>query len=164
MSVVVTGRDSAWYNQGMGQPIDLTGQRFGRLTVLCLAPRDEWRRRADGYAIRSWLVLCDCGRAPARAVATGTLRHGDLSSCGCTRRAWLGSAKCVAARAARAALVCGERVCVGCGASFTPRARNRVYCGKPCQSRTAQARWLDARHRLSLLAGLEALSDRMGVT
>ncbi|WP_321822954.1 hypothetical protein [Pyramidobacter piscolens] len=53
---------------------DLTGQRFGRLTVL---------RRADNAKSGNarWLCRCDCGRT---SIATGTaLRTGKIQSCGC---------------------------------------------------------------------------------
>lgn len=57
----------------MANLIDLTGQRFGRLTVIC---------RAD---IKSkdvkWLCKCDCGN---ECITKGIyLRIGDTKSCGC---------------------------------------------------------------------------------
>lgn len=56
--------------------IDLTGQRFGRLTVI--APV---RFKAnDGTRIK-WQCRCDCG-GTALAVAYG-LRRGTTQSCGC---------------------------------------------------------------------------------
>lgn len=65
----------------MGRPIDLTGQKFGRLTVI---------ERADGYIGRNgkprrrWLCECDCGE---RTLATTQdLRKGDKKSCGCLKR------------------------------------------------------------------------------
>lgn len=53
--------------------IDLTGQRFGRLVVLC---------RAEGKNGRSyWLCRCDCGKD---CVVQGQLlRNGHTKSCGC---------------------------------------------------------------------------------
>lgn len=53
---------------------DLTGQRFGRLTVL---------RRADNAKSGNarWLCRCDCGHT---SIVTGTaLRSGKIQSCGC---------------------------------------------------------------------------------
>ena len=38
----------------MGKPIDLTGERFGRLVVIKIARLDERNRRY-------WLCKCDCG-------------------------------------------------------------------------------------------------------
>ena len=49
---------------------DLTGQRFGRLTVL---ERTELK----------WLCKCDCGNK--KIVAGGHLVSGDTKSCGCLR-------------------------------------------------------------------------------
>ena len=56
---------------------DLTGMRFGRLTVL---------RRAedDGSGRPRWLCRCDCGEL---CVAAGrNLRSGNTKSCGCARK------------------------------------------------------------------------------
>ena len=58
----------------MGQFIDLTGQRFGRLTVL----------RRDGVATAgnaAWTCACDCGNV-TRVMGT-SLRSGNTRSCGC---------------------------------------------------------------------------------
>ena len=43
----------------MGKFIDLTGQRFGRLTVL---QRDADRVYPNGSIAVKWLCQCDCGR------------------------------------------------------------------------------------------------------
>ncbi|MFD1485408.1 alcohol dehydrogenase [Lacticaseibacillus baoqingensis] len=61
----------------MGKRIDLTGQRFGRLTVI--AP--------SGYAKNGnalWECRCDCGRTVVKDAYR--LRHGSVRSCGCLRR------------------------------------------------------------------------------
>ena len=56
--------------------IDLTGRRFGALTVIELAPRDQWQ-----YGRISWRCRCDCGKT---CVVTGdNLRRGVRTSCGC---------------------------------------------------------------------------------
>ena len=55
------------------QKLDLTGQRYGRLTVIAPAPH-VGRRTA-------WLCRCDCGRETV--VTSGHLRSGHTSSCGC---------------------------------------------------------------------------------
>lgn len=58
--------------------LDLTGQRFGSLTVL--APAGVNRQRNV-----TWLCLCDCGNETT--VAGGKLRYGTTRSCGlCVRR------------------------------------------------------------------------------
>lgn len=56
----------------MGTVIDLTGQKFGRLTVLKL---DHVDRQAY------WLCKCDCGKETISA--SGDLRSGHKKSCGC---------------------------------------------------------------------------------
>ena len=55
--------------------VDLTGQRFGRLTVIerdCLKPK-------GGNA--HWICQCDCGNYTV--VASDALRCGGTTSCGC---------------------------------------------------------------------------------
>lgn len=59
-----------------GQLIDLTGQRFGRLTVIARndPPSNQW-----GGAL--WRCRCECGKVTV--VTGGHLRHGGVRSCGC---------------------------------------------------------------------------------
>lgn len=61
----------------MTKAIDLTGQTFGRLTVVLASDK----RAADGGMI--WTCLCECGTFSA--VYTGNLRKGHTTSCGCVR-------------------------------------------------------------------------------
>lgn len=62
----------------MGRLIDLTGQRFGRLTVI---GRKEGAVIQGGTAHVFWDCACDCG---ARCYVNGyCLRHGITKSCGC---------------------------------------------------------------------------------
>ena len=61
----------------MGNKIDLTGWRFGRLTVVAEHGRDRGCKTM-------WLCLCDCGQTSV--VAGGNLRRGKVVSCGCWRR------------------------------------------------------------------------------
>lgn len=61
----------------MGRYKDLTGQKFGRLTVMEYAERDTQR-------VSLWKCKCECGK---RVVVRGTsLRYGSTQSCGCLRR------------------------------------------------------------------------------
>lgn len=53
---------------------DVTGQRFGRLTVLCRTVSDPYK----------WLCRCDCGGV--RVTSAGFLRAKRVLSCGCARR------------------------------------------------------------------------------
>lgn len=57
--------------------MDLTGQRFGRWTVIDRAPD---RRR--GYP--EWNCVCECGGR--KAVRANILRNGSSRSCGCLNR------------------------------------------------------------------------------
>lgn len=60
---------------------DLTGQRFGRLTVLRLYNR---RQQPCGKHYYTWWCKCDCGNekeAPGRS-----LKNGHVQSCGCLHR------------------------------------------------------------------------------
>lgn len=54
---------------------DLTGKRFGRLTVL--------RKTSSGHSTM-WLCRCDCGNETV--VSTHSLVSGNTKSCGCQRR------------------------------------------------------------------------------
>lgn len=58
----------------MGKFIDLTGQRFGRLTVL------EYAGYQKGVM---WKCRCDCGQE--KIVRSDHLRYGKTVSCGCYR-------------------------------------------------------------------------------
>lgn len=53
--------------------VDLTGQRFGKLTVL--APAENIGKRT------AWLCRCDCGNEVVRK--TVHLRSGHVTTCGC---------------------------------------------------------------------------------
>lgn len=54
--------------------LDLTGERFGRLTA-----HDLVTTTSSGH--RMWRCLCDCGKEAV--VRTGSLRSGTTRSCGC---------------------------------------------------------------------------------
>lgn len=59
--------------------VDLTGRRFGKLTVVTLAPE---RNPKNGNT--RWLCQCDCGN---QVIVDGqNLKHGTTRSCGCLRR------------------------------------------------------------------------------
>ena len=58
----------------MPKLIDLTGQKFGRLTVL------ERNKTRKGVA---WICKCDCGKIVSRL--GGSLRSGQTLSCGCLK-------------------------------------------------------------------------------
>lgn len=66
----------------MSAPINLIGQRFGRLSVTSAAAKSD---RGE----RWWDCTCDCGTAITRS--TGRLRAGKTKSCGCLQRETMGS-------------------------------------------------------------------------
>ena len=57
---------------------DLTGRRFGMLTVLCQA-EDYVSPQGQHYA--QWLCQCDCGRQ--KEIVQDTLKAGTIKTCGC---------------------------------------------------------------------------------
>lgn len=62
----------------MGKPLkDMTGMRFGRLTVL------ERGERKGKYTGAFWKCKCDCGTIVV--VQGASLRKGESKSCGCFR-------------------------------------------------------------------------------
>lgn len=56
--------------------LDLTGQKFGKLTAL--APAENIKNRT------TWLCRCECGKETV--VKTYRLRNGRAVSCGCAER------------------------------------------------------------------------------
>lgn len=62
----------------MGRPcIDLSGQRFGMLTVM----RRAYSGKAGAGYHAAWECICDCGKTTT--VLSSSLRSGDTRSCGC---------------------------------------------------------------------------------
>lgn len=64
----------------MSLKYDLTGQKFGRLTVISRATKDELLNKKR-YNQVFWKCLCDCGNI--KFVSGGHLRDGHTKSCGC---------------------------------------------------------------------------------
>ena len=58
--------------------IDITGQRFGRFTVLSKGPHSPGSRPKT-----QWNCRCDCGNE--KVVRTESLRSGHINSCGCSK-------------------------------------------------------------------------------
>lgn len=65
----------------MGKIDDLTGKRFGHLTVL--------RRDEEFNGKPRWLCQCDCGNK--KIVSSDSLRRGRVKSCGCYRGKFIGA-------------------------------------------------------------------------
>jgi hypothetical protein len=60
--------------------LDLTGQTFGRLTVL--------RRDVNSKPKKvKWVCLCTCGKETS--ALTGNLRNGHTTSCSCAQRSYI---------------------------------------------------------------------------
>lgn len=64
--------------------IDLTSQRFGKLTVIKYAGR---RKCGNQFKIL-WLCKCDCGNE--KEIPSSDLRNGHSTSCGCLHRKMIG--------------------------------------------------------------------------
>ena len=58
--------------------IDLTGQKFGKLTVI---KRVEDHQKPSGNSLVQWLCKCECGSE--KVVSAESLRSGHTQSCGC---------------------------------------------------------------------------------
>ncbi len=61
----------------MSKPIDLTGQKFGRLTIIRRINDDK---RGQSY----WLCKCNCGEE--KVIHGSSLKNGGTKSCGCLRK------------------------------------------------------------------------------
>ena len=105
--------------------LDLTGQRFGRLTAL--APAEN----IGGCT--AWLCRCDCGKETV--VITKRLRDGHRTSCGCDNENF-GKPPNVAGRAS---LTYVEGTCVEMIQSDTVRRNNT--------SGVPGVDWLARKHR-----------------
>lgn len=61
----------------MLEPEDLRGQKFNRLVVISIEPKERLKER-------EWLCLCDCGNKII--VKAARLKNGHTKSCGCWNR------------------------------------------------------------------------------
>ena len=59
----------------MTKPVDITGQRFGKLLAISRAERKS--------NVTMWLCRCDCG--VEKPVYLTLLKNGEAKSCGCSR-------------------------------------------------------------------------------
>lgn len=65
-------------NRGEKQRKDLTGQKFGMLTVICM---DEEKSHNSNKTY--WFCKCDCGNPNLKSIAGTHLTLGNIRSCGC---------------------------------------------------------------------------------
>lgn len=73
----------------MSKPvIDITGQKFGKLTVVERAENSAPCKGHTRGHVR-WLCECECGNTTV--VRTGNLRKGHTTSCGCVSRKHMAS-------------------------------------------------------------------------
>lgn len=63
----------------MGKAEDLTGQKFGRWTVISQGPSTSGRETR-------WWCKCDCGNPELRLVRRSGLKNGTSQSCGCLQK------------------------------------------------------------------------------
>ena len=68
----------------MGKLIDLTGQKFGKLTVLGRA--EDYVSPNTGKRTTVWLCKCDCGNPEIKKIMGGRLKNGQSKSCGCLQK------------------------------------------------------------------------------
>lgn len=61
----------------MAKYLDITGEKFGRLTAIEFAGYDK-------FGAVTWRCKCECGNEIT--VASGRLRYGKVSSCGCLKK------------------------------------------------------------------------------
>jgi hypothetical protein len=59
------------------QSIDITGQRFGKLTAICMTASGSWKPHRD----QKWLFQCDCGEEVE--AGKSHVVGGATRSCGC---------------------------------------------------------------------------------
>lgn len=59
---------------------DLTGNKYGRLTVIKL---DKERMDKENNHKTYWLCKCDCGNEKLASVWSNSLKQGSIVSCGC---------------------------------------------------------------------------------
>lgn len=66
----------------MGKFNDLTGQKFGRLTVI---KRAEDHIQPSGKSVVRWECKCSCNKHSIILVESRKLRSGEVNSCGCIK-------------------------------------------------------------------------------
>ena len=72
----LTNRTNGGESGESGPKNDLTGQKFGRLTVISFSHMD--------ISISKWLCKCECGTE--RILIGSSLKNGTTKSCGCLRK------------------------------------------------------------------------------
>lgn len=68
----------------MNKFVDLTGQKFDRLTVIKRA--DDYVNSKTGKRTRKWICKCSCDNETIKEVYEYALKNGATKSCGCLQR------------------------------------------------------------------------------
>jgi hypothetical protein len=100
---------------------DLTGQTFGRLTVVKFAPRHRCR---GGQTKTVWECVCSCPARTVVQVQAANLKRGVTTSCGCLKRE-KSSAWWSAYDHAQKGQPLPTRVCSRCGRTMSTRMLTR---------------------------------------
>lgn len=134
----------------MGNRIDLTGHRFGRLVVL---ERAEDHITKSGKNVKRWNCLCDCGNKTI--VRHGNLRNGKTFSYECgfkLRTKTHPNTKDY------------TKICPICGESFNAKRgghfNQAVYCSAKCRNISNSPVWEYNGEKLRVVEWAE----RLGVT
>lgn len=122
-----------------GTVIDRTGERYGRLVVLELAP-------SEGAPGARWLCQCDCGRQ--KIVRAADLQRGSTRSCGCLQAEKRRKAKKIRAKEIQARA--GRSICYN------------VYC--PQRNNTRAGAWSCTECRFCLERKITRQSRREVIT
>ena len=70
---------------GCIKDLDLTGQKFGRLTVVIRDfKREELRKKKNLSQMKYWLCNCECG-TKNKSISSGSLLSSNQKSCGCLK-------------------------------------------------------------------------------
>ena len=105
----------------MGQFVDMTGKRFGRLFVRCLS-----YRKYPGRLM--WKCLCDCGECCI--IEGNSLRSRHTISCGCWHREVIKKQKLIHGHARKNAATPEYKIWCGITARcYNPKKRIYKYYG-----------------------------------
>lgn len=116
----------------MSHIIDMTSQRFGKLTVIEMVTPDGNQLGAH------WRCRCDCGN---ETVVQGVnLRRGHHQSCGCARKDNIDRIRQVrlerkGGKAPSREKTIYEKKCPYCGCEFKTVYRHQKNCSKICSNR-----------------------------
>jgi len=114
--------------------IDLTGKKFGKLSVI--------RRSKDlflsGKPCIRWMCICDCGKE--KDILGTSLRNGATKSCGCAPRKKGRGKETI--------------ICAKCNKKFIKRRSDaRKYCSKLCRVLSTTDEYTPFKHYFSNITG-----------